>query len=83
MKKKVTLVGITMKQSPSILRFSKLVYSNITFSFLSFNSISQHYISLRCYCLRMKNVTYKMLLSMLLCDYIGQDINSFELSLQG
>lgn len=44
-----------MKQSPSILRFSKLVYSNTVFSFLSFNNISQHYISLRCYCLCMKN----------------------------
>lgn len=69
-----------MKQSSSIFGFSKLVSLNSIFSFLSFSSISQCGISWRCYHLYMKNITFKMLLSMLLCDCIDQYINNFVLS---
>lgn len=46
----------TMKTSPSILRFSKTLSSNILFLFLPFTSIFQYGIGLRCCCLYMKNI---------------------------
>lgn len=82
-KRKITLFGITMKESSSSLQFSKPVSSNIVFPFLSVSCISHYGIILKCCCLCMQNITSKRLPNMSSCDYIVQDANNFALNLQG